>query len=460
MFPRILRNRLALTSHNHLYKLTQLCYPNRVSSSAPTPRDIATAVPGLCLPTPHRRLLSTTTFRVATTTTADTYVSATAILPMSSVPTALAPSVSASGTGPTVTVFPHAATATSVCVASWPDNKSCIIIDPCVDFEPASGTYSFAHADGIIAYIREQGLVPRYVLDTHIHADHLSAAHYIRARFHEAASESSAAAGAVDSHAVLLARYGTEGIHRDTSFERGPRAGTGAHFPEVQETLAAVLTVPDVTPDGRGYDTLVSDGDVLTIPGTTTAEPAKSIKVMHTPGHTPSCVTYVVDDAAFVGDTIFAPDVGTARCDFPKGSAHALWTSLRAILALPAGTRLFSGHDYPPAPSTAAVAAAEAAGEAKPVARAFQACWTVAEQRARNVHVKDGVTEDDYVSMRKARDATLAAPKLLKPSIRWNIRGGAPGADAADSAASTEGKEEEIAKGAFFKQAASSKAAL
>jgi glyoxylase-like metal-dependent hydrolase (beta-lactamase superfamily II) len=212
--------------------------------------------------------------------------------------------------------------------------------------------------------IEEAGLELRYILETHAHADHLSAAHYIHER--------------TDAPVVI-----------------------GKDIAKVQKIFAPLFEAEDVTPDGSAFDRLVAEGDELTLG-------ALSISVMHTPGHTPACVSYVIGDAAFVGDTLFMPDYGTARTDFPGGDARTLYRSIRKILSLPPETRIFTGHDYPPA------------GRSEP---AWEA--SVAEQRAHNIHVHDGVSEDDFVAMREARDKTLFAPELILPSLQVNIRAGA-----------------------------------
>jgi glyoxylase-like metal-dependent hydrolase (beta-lactamase superfamily II) len=175
----------------------------------------------------------------------------------------------------------------------------------------------------------------------------------------------------------------------------------GARITAVQKTFAALFEAADVTPDGSAFDRLVQDGDRLPLG-------ALSIEVIHTPGHTPACVTYRIDDAAFVGDTLFMPDYGSARADFPGGDARTLYRSIRRILDLPADTRLFVGHDYLPDARTT-----------------FAWETTVADQRASNIHVRDGVSEDEFVTRREARDATLDAPALILPSLQVNIRAGA-----------------------------------
>jgi glyoxylase-like metal-dependent hydrolase (beta-lactamase superfamily II) len=216
----------------------------------------------------------------------------------------------------------------------------------------------------VLAAAVSQGLDVQWILETHAHADHLSGANYLKGKLHA-------------------------------------KVGIGAHIVDVQRAFKPLFFATDVVPDGRAFDTLFQDGDEFRIG-------ALRARAMHTPGHTPACVTYVIGDAAFVGDTLFQPDYGTARTDFPGGDAATLYRSVRRILELPASTRIFTGHDYLPA------------GRNQPA-------WesTVAEQRAANVHIKDGVSEAAFVAMRTARDKTLAPPLLILPSLQVNIRAGA-----------------------------------
>ncbi len=243
------------------------------------------------------------------------------------------------------------------------ETRDAAIIDPVLDYEPHAGALSTASVDAVLAEAEEKGLKLVWVLDTHAHADHLSAANIVRQR-------------------------------------TGAKLGIGAKITDVQSVFKNLFHAEDVAPDGNVFDALFEDGEEFSLGSNT-------VRVMHTPGHTPACVTYVIDDAAFVGDTLFMPDYGTARADFPGGDAATLYRSIQRILSLPPETRIFVGHDYPPA------------GRDGPA-------WetTVADERARNVHVHDGVTEDDFVDMRKARDATLAAPRLILPSLQVNIRAG------------------------------------
>ena len=265
---------------------------------------------------------------------------------------------------PHVQTFFDKATSTATHLVSDPATRVAAVIDPVLDFEPKAARLSTGSADAVLAAVREQGLTLAYVLETHAHADHLSAADYIRRR-----------TGA----AVVI----------------------GARITEVQKTFIPRFEADDVADDGRVFDRLLDEGDVLPLG-------ALEIGVLHTPGHTPACVTYLIGDAAFVGDTLFMPDYGTARADFPGGDAATLYRSTRKILALPGDTRIFVGHYYLPAGR-----------------ETFAWETTVAAQRAGNVHVRDGVNEGEFVAMRESRDATLAAPTLILPSLQVTIRAGA-----------------------------------
>lgn len=265
---------------------------------------------------------------------------------------------------PAVQAWFDTATHTVSYLVHDPATRDAAIIDPVLDFTPNNSRIATKSADTILAAANAQGLTIRWLLETHAHADHLSAAHQLRE-------------------------------------QTGAPVVIGRHITDVQHIFAPLFEADDVTPDGSQFDHLVDDGDSLPLGDLT-------IAVLHTPGHTPACVTYVIGDAAFVGDTLFMPDYGTARADFPGGSAETLYRSTRRILSLPAETRIFVGHDYLPAGRSA-----------------FAWETSVAEQRASNIHVHDGVSEGEFVAMRTARDATLSAPQLILPSLQVNIRAGA-----------------------------------
>lgn len=266
--------------------------------------------------------------------------------------------------GPIVETLFDPATSTATHIVSDPATGIAAIIDPVLDFDPKSGKLATISADRALARIAAKGLSLAYVLETHVHADHLSAGDLIRQR-------------------------------------TGAKLVIGAHITEVQQVFAALFEADDVAVDGSAFDILVHEGDSLPFG-------AFVITAMHTPGHTPACVTYRIGDAAFVGDTLFMPDYGTARTDFPGGDAANLFASIQRILALPPQTRLYVGHDYLPA------------GRSE-----YRFETTVAAERAGNIHIHDGIAAADFVAMREARDATLAAPVLLLPSLQVNIRGGA-----------------------------------
>lgn len=238
-----------------------------------------------------------------------------------------------------------------------------LVIDPVLDYDPKSGRTATASAQRVVDHVRRLGLRVAWILETHAHADHLSAAPWLRTQL-------------------------------------GGRIGIGERITDVQKVFAGVFHLePEFRTDGSQFDHLFRDGETFAVGGF-------SVEVMHVPGHTPACVAYRVGDAVFVGDTLFMPDVGTARCDFPGGNAHALYASVRRLLALPPQTRLFMCHDYPPA------------------GREVRFESTVAEQRAHNIHVHDGIGEDTFVEMRTRRDATLEMPVLILPSVQVNIRAG------------------------------------
>lgn len=240
---------------------------------------------------------------------------------------------------------------------------ACAIVDPVLDYDPKSGRTRTESADRVIAYVRAHGLRVEWILETHAHADHLTAAPYLKAQL-------------------------------------GGRTGIGEHITRVQQVFKGIFNLePGFRQDGTQFDHLFRDGERFAIG-------ALSAEVLHVPGHTPADVAYRIGDAVFVGDTLFMPDVGTARCDFPGGDAHALYASVRKLLSLPPPTRLFMCHDYPPQ------------------GRAVAFETTVAQQRERNIHVHDGVDEAQFVAMRTRRDATLDMPVLILPAVQVNIRAG------------------------------------
>jgi glyoxylase-like metal-dependent hydrolase (beta-lactamase superfamily II) len=265
--------------------------------------------------------------------------------------------------GPDIKAFFDEPTNTVSYVVSDPVSKAAVVIDPVLDYDFRTGKADVRSAETIVAYLRDMGLDALWVLETHAHADHLSGAPYIKAR-------------------------------------TGAKVAIGEHIREVQRIFRPVFNATDVSGEGSEFERLLADGDRLTAGNLT-------IEVIHTPGHTPACVSYRIGDAVFVGDTMFMPDYGTARADFPGGDARSLYRSIHKVLSLPPQTRLFMCHDY------------------KAPGRDHYA-WetTVGEERARNVHVNDAVSEDEFVRMRQTRDATLAAPLLLLPSIQVNIRAG------------------------------------
>ena len=241
-------------------------------------------------------------------------------------------------------------------------SREAAVIDPLLDFSVPAARVGTRSADALVAYAREQDLDVRWVLETHAHADHLSAGGYLRD--------------------VL-----------------GAQLAIGRGIVDVQRRFKQLFGLDDFVADGRQFDRLLDDGDVLPLGSV-------GIRVLATPGHTDDSVTYVIGDAAFIGDTLFAPDGGSARCDFPGGDSAKLYASIQRIYALPPDTRLFLCHDYPPATRTA------------------QAETSIAAQKAGNTHARDGVVEGDFIAMRNARDATLAPPRLILPAVQVNIRGG------------------------------------
>jgi len=249
-------------------------------------------------------------------------------------------------------------------LVSDPTSSQSAIIDSVLDFDQASGQTSTASADAVIAAVREQGREVSLILETHVHADHLSAAPYIQEQI-------------------------------------GGKIGIGAHITEVQETFGKVFNEGTAFErDGSQFDLLLKDGDRLNIG-------SLPLTVIHTPGHTPACLSYVIGDAVFVGDTIFMPDFGTARTDFPGGSAEDLYRSIQRLFELPDETRVFTAHDYK-----------------APGREDFAWESTIGEQKARNVHVGNGQDMATFVQMREERDAKLGMPRLILPSVQVNMRGG------------------------------------
>jgi glyoxylase-like metal-dependent hydrolase (beta-lactamase superfamily II) len=264
---------------------------------------------------------------------------------------------------PVIDAFFDEATFTVTYLVCDPAQRRAAVIDPVLDYDHRSGKASTASADRVLAKAAERGVQVDWILETHAHADHLTAAPHLKAR-------------------------------------TGAQVAIGEQIQDVQKIFKPLFGATDVSEEGREFDRLLTDGEMLALG-------ELAIGVMHLPGHTPADVAYRIGDAVFVGDTIFMPDYGTARADFPGGDAHALYRSIRRLLALPAKTRLFMCHDY------------KAPGRDR-----FAWETTVAEERAGNVHARDGVTEEAFVEMRRARDATLAAPVLLLPSVQVNIRAG------------------------------------
>ncbi|RVU86313.1 MBL fold metallo-hydrolase [Leucothrix sargassi] len=244
-----------------------------------------------------------------------------------------------------------------------PTSNKCAIVDSVLDFDYPSGTVSYEGADKIIAAVREKGLEVEWLLETHVHADHLSAAPYIQ--------EAVGGKIAISKHITTVQEVFGKMFNEGTEFQR----------------------------DGTQFDRLLEDDETFNVG-------ALSAQALYTPGHTPACVAHVIGDAAFVGDTMFMPDIGTARTDFPGGDARTLYKSIQRVLSLPPETRLFLCHDYPPQ------------------GRGFSCQSTVAEQKASNIHVKDSISEEDFVVMRDARDKESGMPRLIFPSLQVNMRAG------------------------------------
>ena len=266
--------------------------------------------------------------------------------------------------GPDITSFFDEATNTISYIVCDPNGSACAVIDSVLDFDFASGRTETRSADKLINFVKENKLDVQWLLESHVHADHLSAAPYIQ-------------------------------------MEVGGKIGIGSHITDVQETFGKIFNEgTEFQRDGSQFDKLFVEGDTFHI-GQLRGD------VLHTPGHTPACMTYVIADAAFVGDTLFMPDFGTARCDFPGGSSENLFASIQKILTLPDATRIFVGHDY------------------KAPGREHYA-WetTVGEQKKKNIHIKSGKSKEDFVKLRDERDAKLAMPKLIVPSLQINMRAG------------------------------------
>ena len=266
---------------------------------------------------------------------------------------------------PDVRPFRHESTGTWSYVIADPGSRRCAIVDPVLDFDPKSGRSSAASAGAIADFVRSQGLTNEWILETHAHADHLSAAQWLQSAV-------------------------------------GGKIAIGQGIREVQRAFRDILNLETAFPvDGRQFDRLVADGDTLAI-GSLTAQ------AIATPGHTSDSLSYLVGDAVFVGDSIFMPDSGTARCDFPGGDAALLFASIRRLYALPGTTRVFVCHDY------------------RPGGREALCETTIAAQRESNIHVKDSTSEAEFTAMRRKRDATLEMPALIYPAVQFNIRGGRP----------------------------------
>ncbi len=249
--------------------------------------------------------------------------------------------------------------------------KQCALLDSVLDYDPKSGRTTHTHADALIARVRELGASVQWILETHVHADHLSAAPYLKQ-------------------------------------ELGGRIGIGQHITAVQQVFGSLFNAgEDFARDGSQFEHLFADGETFAIGNL-------AVRAMHTPGHTPACMTYVVSSgegaalahSAFVGDTLFMPDYGTARCDFPGGDARTLFRSINQVLSLPPQTKLYMCHDY------------------QPGGREVQFVSTVADEREANVHVRNGISEEEFVAMRRARDATLGMPTLILPAVQVNMRAG------------------------------------
>lgn len=265
---------------------------------------------------------------------------------------------------PEIKAFFDEPTNTYSYVVHDPDTQACAIIDSVLDLDYAAGKISTLSADAIIAYIQQQQLTVEWILETHVHADHLSAAPYLQEKL-------------------------------------GGKTGIGQHITTVQNVFSKAFNAgTEFARDGSQFNRLFHDGDEFTLG-------RLPVKVIHTPGHTPACVSYLIGDAVFVGDTLFMPDYGTARCDFPGGDANVLYQSVQKLLTLPEETRMFLCHDYLPK-------------------HRQEYCYetTVKAQKEQNIHIHHGVKQAEFVQMRQSRDATLSMPKLIIPSVQVNMRAG------------------------------------
>ena len=265
--------------------------------------------------------------------------------------------------GPNVHAFFDPDTWSLTYIVQDPNSGSCAIVDPVLDYEAASGQTTTESADEVVAKVEAENLTVEWILETHVHADHLSAAPYLQKRL-------------------------------------GGKIGIGAHITEVQNIFGNLFNAePEFHRNGSQFNQLFADGDTFAIGGLT-------VTAMHTPGHTPACMTYHIGDSLFVGDTLFMPDFGTARCDFPGGNARALYQSIQRLFTLPPETRIFMCHDY------------------MPNGREMRYETTVGEQKKFNIHLHDGISEEEFVTMRSAKDKTLGMPALMLPSVQVNMRAG------------------------------------
>ena len=265
--------------------------------------------------------------------------------------------------GPNVHAFFDPDTWSLTYIVQDPNSRSCAIVDPVLDYEAASGQTTTESADEVVAKVEAENLTVEWILETHVHADHLSAAPYLQKKL-------------------------------------GGKIGIGAHITEVQNIFGNLFNAePEFHRNGSQFNQLFADGDTFAIGGLT-------VTAMHTPGHTPACMTYHIGDSLFVGDTLFMPDFGTARCDFPGGNASALYQSIQRLFTLPPETRIFMCHDY------------------MPNGREMRYESTVGEQKKFNIHLHDGISEDEFVTMRSAKDKTLGMPALMLPSVQVNMRAG------------------------------------